>query len=797
MGQNKGVVSARLSRIELCRVAAIDHDQDSVQIRLPSDQTVALKEGYSQLGKQLGREVTKGTRIPVWIPQDFGLRGCGELPSVSTVASHEWASQLVPISFDRPHFLTVRDRSVPDVAYADIGKVSVRIPLADLRKTLRKRCRGIPLLSDMPVEEFAQYLDPRVSDVLPVRIARVDFLGKCLFGDVAELISASADSPKTCLTWLGATEEGGTYKYPEALPTLPPVPKQFRAALIVDDEPEVCASLKEHLELAGVHTVAAESLSEADEALDQCESDPEAVDFDVALVDVNMDAKSDGKPHKGIPWAGRLARNMPDCRIILITGEKPGTHNSNNKAESAGATQIVAYCPKPITTRKLRELLQRAATAAPQPASELLRSTTESEPVYSQASPPPVESTSDEDRQVAGVLRSLRNKLGAMTVALFSYQRDQESAKLEDSVGEAPSRYRQWVQKLRYSPIRDVALRNEAWYHHRVYATAQHDKHKNLLRIFESGYLACAACPVRTHKDAGKTLALFAFGRNLFQGEGLRNVPAGEAAAEKIVMLEMELAATRIERLLKEEDWTRNREFEHPFLVVGMSSSSVGHDLANVLQSAELDANNMPESVEALMELLDREMDSYEPRLGRLRRQLARAIEVAESYSRLAKAHEEPVTNVKLGDVLDRARLAVAGEAAHYSTLFVLPKIDLMVHVRPLVLERVFYNLFLNAVQQAALFGRAASVVAIQAGRVPDTKKRLIEVRVFDTAYGIRPSEQRRFFKPGETTRKSRGSGMGLHICRRELEAMGGSIDVEKSILYVGSCFRLTIPMVR
>jgi len=400
----------------------------------------------------------------------------------------------------------------------------------------------------------------------------------------------------------------------------------------------------------------------------------------------------------------------------------------------------------------------------------------------------------ERDRQMVGILRSLKEKLEAMTVALFSYQRDQESAKLEGCEGEAPSRYRQWGQKLRYSPVRDVTMRNEAWYHERVHSVEHEDKHKNLLRIFHGGYLACAACPVGAHEGADRSYALFAFGRVPFRGKVLRMARANGAAAEKIINLEMQLAAARIEGLLKEENWKRSREFEHPFLVAGMSSSSVGHDLANVLQSVELDVNNLPESVDMLVDLPDQGIDSYEPRLHRLRRQVARAIEVAASHSRLARAHEEPISNVKLDDVLTQAHLAVAGEAGHYSTLFVIPKTDLTVHVRPSVLVRVFYNLFLNAIQQAALFGRTTNCVAIQATPAPDAKKKLVEVRVFDTAYGIRRSECRRFFEAGETTRKNRGSGMGLHICRRELELMDGEIDVENSVLYVGSCFRLTIP---
>ena len=74
-----------------------------------------------------------------------------------------------------------------------------------------------------------------------------------------------------------------------------------------------------------------------------------------------------------------------------------------------------------------------------------------------------------------------------------------------------------------------------------------------------------------------------------------------------------------------------------------------------------------------------------------------------------------------------------------------------------------------------------------------------VEVAVVDTGPGI-PTEQRESifdaFQQGDTARGQRGAGLGLHIVRRLLDVLGGSISLE-SEEGVGSEFRIWIPFER
>jgi PAS domain S-box-containing protein len=109
-------------------------------------------------------------------------------------------------------------------------------------------------------------------------------------------------------------------------------------------------------------------------------------------------------------------------------------------------------------------------------------------------------------------------------------------------------------------------------------------------------------------------------------------------------------------------------------------------------------------------------------------------------------------------------------------------------------IKQILLNLLGNAVKFTERGGVTLSANVLEQH---DTTI-LIQIVVRDSGIGIAPGALDAIFNPftqedGSTSRRFGGSGLGLTICRRLAELMGGSIAVE-STQGVGSCFTVTLP---
>jgi len=115
----------------------------------------------------------------------------------------------------------------------------------------------------------------------------------------------------------------------------------------------------------------------------------------------------------------------------------------------------------------------------------------------------------------------------------------------------------------------------------------------------------------------------------------------------------------------------------------------------------------------------------------------------------------------------------------------------------PLRLGQVLLNLADNALKFSEQGMVTISVRVV--GDSPEAS--LLRIEVTDTGIGIAPEDQKRLFMAfeqadGSTTRKYGGTGLGLVICKRLVQLMGGEIGVESSP-GKGSAFWFTIRLER
>ena len=116
-----------------------------------------------------------------------------------------------------------------------------------------------------------------------------------------------------------------------------------------------------------------------------------------------------------------------------------------------------------------------------------------------------------------------------------------------------------------------------------------------------------------------------------------------------------------------------------------------------------------------------------------------------------------------------------------------------------LALRHALQNLLANAAKYGGAAGRQSVEVSARAVRgAIGSKAAEIEIRVTDHGVGIPPEEQKHVFDAFFRGRKAvqdqiHGTGLGLHLVKRIVEAHGGTVSLE-SELGAGSTFIVRIP---
>jgi signal transduction histidine kinase len=266
-------------------------------------------------------------------------------------------------------------------------------------------------------------------------------------------------------------------------------------------------------------------------------------------------------------------------------------------------------------------------------------------------------------------------------------------------------------------------------------------------------------------------------GARLREAHGNREEMAAELAAFRLREADVERLHTRAERLE----------------AVAELSASLAHEIKNPLASirsaAELLAKvpAADDDTRTLTQLVQRESD-------RLSRLLSEFLDFARTG----------VTSVRKADLVEIAHHAADLVARHPSKpedvriREVFPSKSLVVVGDDDLLHRAIFNLLLNAVQASS----PGDEVVIEASEIshqhlpPQAShftRGALMIQVSDNGRGIAESIKERLFEPFVTT-KTGGSGLGLSIVHRAVEAHHGFILVDSSGKGSGTKFTVIIP---
>jgi len=203
---------------------------------------------------------------------------------------------------------------------------------------------------------------------------------------------------------------------------------------------------------------------------------------------------------------------------------------------------------------------------------------------------------------------------------------------------------------------------------------------------------------------------------------------------------------------------------------LGEISSGIAHELsqplAAILSNAQaarrfLDADPQEiEEVRAILEDIVRDDKRAGAVIHRLRAMLSKQAPASEIVDLNEVARE--AVHILNGEIVGRD-VAVELDLTSDATAVEASRVEFL---------QVLVNLILNATQAMSVAPPADRLLRIGTRREDD----LVRLVVFDTGPGISPEVLPRIFEPFVTT-KPGGLGIGLALCRRMVEAHGGSIE--------------------
>ncbi|EYF02736.1 sensor histidine kinase [Chondromyces apiculatus] len=211
----------------------------------------------------------------------------------------------------------------------------------------------------------------------------------------------------------------------------------------------------------------------------------------------------------------------------------------------------------------------------------------------------------------------------------------------------------------------------------------------------------------------------------------------------------------------------------------GAVGASVAHELRNALAVAE-----------SSLFLAQRDLDDRALVSGHLTKvsaEIRKAQQVIGSVLGLARGEPLRCEPAPLRQFIEGARHGLVAPG-HIRFETAVEPADLTVCCDPVLLERVFSNLYLNAID--ALASSPEATIWTRAWRADE--RTWIEVE--DNGPGLPATVMERIFEPLATT-KVAGTGLGLTLSRVIVEAHRGEITVMTS-KRGGAVFRLWLPIV-
>jgi PAS domain S-box-containing protein len=256
----------------------------------------------------------------------------------------------------------------------------------------------------------------------------------------------------------------------------------------------------------------------------------------------------------------------------------------------------------------------------------------------------------------------------------------------------------------------------------------------------------------RLTDDTGRTVGVWSIIRDISE--------------QKQLQKNLETYAVTLEKIVDER--TKKLKDHERLVAIGQTAGMVGHDLRNPLQTIIGELYLANSSVDTLPDNEDKK--SLRESLRAIEEQtvyMDKIVSDLQAFVRPVKIDKKPVSLKELFDSVF-STVDVPGNVVLRNQM---SKDFQKVKVDPQLFKRVLINLVTNAIQAMPDGGKLTLASNIN-------REQQVSVTVEDTGVGIPEGIKPQIFTPLFTT-KPRGQGFGLAVCKRVIEAHGGTITFE------------------
>lgn len=541
--------------------------------------------------------------------------------------------------------------------------------------------------------------------------------------------------------------------------------------LVADDHEDILDPLVEWLQHRGCVAEGVRTLAEARRRLEETE-------FGLALVDLDLSGED------GLELVRRRGESSPACRVAVISTPDILAARGRELLE----LEIAEVLAKPLDLEEVEEFLTRLAEGEESTASR--RWTEVGEPQQETAAfgrlAQQMRGGRSLQQRLGEGLQLLIATTGAEKAVVFHRDPVATTVSVVAEAGRLPLR-RRALYSLNESPVKDLIEGGRPIFERCVSdgSSARFSKLLDLLP-FES----CIGVPVPVGGEVRH--ALFLFHRKPEAFSHYRSRDANAAAALFSLALE-------------NEAFVRQVQEQGRFLVGGQLAAGFGHEAYNRMSAMELRVRNLCDEFDGLVggdgRASQTDSSGWSGLGDSLQALLSVTLEMKEvvtAFRELSRA--EGCEVVDINAVLRRAEMLLRPTARTHRVSIICRLAGQPPTVRgsAVRLLNVFSNLMLNAVQHTARkmdqLPNTFGLLEVSSLSDRDDPARPIKIRFADTGPGVHHQLWERIFDLGFSTREG-GTGQGLFIARSLVEAMGGSITVEESVVPLGTTFLVELPV--